>query len=321
MFYKLVVLLFCGFTLLYLSVAAINFGNKNNRFFNTDSEGKKILSDHKGLITFLKWRFFGTKESAEWQYKKNKTTPNVISKSNDLKITYITHASFLLQLNGVNIITDPVFSDKIGMSLGFLGTFGPTAFHKPALEISQLPKIDYILISHNHYDHLDIPSIKQIVKLYNSKIIFGKGNGRYVKNFTSNFTELNWNEKISTNDVDIHFLKAKHWSKRSLIDANLTLWGSFAVTSKNYKIYFSGDTGYSDHFTEIGKRFNNFDIALLGIGCYKPQWIMSSSHMSPQEAIEAALNLNAKLIIPMHYKTFKLSDESQNEPERDFIKA
>ncbi len=207
---------------------------------------------------------------------------------------WLGHASFYLRIGGKGILFDPVFGD--------------IPFHKrlipPPLALEQL-QVDLVLISHGHYDHLDITSIKPI----DAPFIVPKGLGRYVKK--KEVVELAWWEEMEVDGVRIAALPAKHWHRRGLLDTNKALWASFLVED----LYFAGDSAYADHFEAIAKRYK-IETALLPIGAYQPRHIMKENHMDPDEAYRAFLDLQAKRFIPYHYGMFILSDEPVDEPLR-----
>lgn len=293
-----------------------NFASKNfadGRFYNLDRSGNKI-SEPKSIWDILKWKL-GRKRDAKWpKFVDTGKYDPPSARSKKLQLTCIGHCTFLIQANDVNIITDPVFAKRASPSQ----LFGPKRVHQPGLAINQLPKIDYLVISHNHYDHMDLAAVKKICKRDNPLVLVGLKNSRYLKGITNNIYEMNWNDVYKTSDdLEIHFLRCRHWSRRTLSDTNETLWGAFAFRIKKHKIYFAGDSGYSDHFSEAGTRFKGFDLALLGIGSYEPRWFMKSAHINPEEAVLASQELKAKLVIPMHYRTFQISAEGIDEPIRE----
>ena len=198
--------------------------------------------------------------------------------------------------------------------------FGDIYFHKRISEIpykiEELGEISFILISHSHYDHLDIKSIRAIQNHSpRVTIISTLGMSKYFKNLNLRVIELDWFESFEIDEVKIVMLPAKHWGRRTAFDLNKSLWGSFLID----KIYFAGDTSYSEHFKIIGNKYQ-IDIALMPIGAYKPEHIMKHNHMNPIEAIKGSIDLKAINVIPMHYGTFKLSDELLSEPLQLFIK-
>ena len=252
---------------------------------------------------------------AKWPSKiQNIYKPTVVENvQNQAKITFINHASFLLQLDGVNIIFDPVFSDIVGpFNLVGVGRNRP-----PAIPLEALPKIDYILISHNHYDHLDIPTIKKIVARDGSRIIVPLGDAYWMEwQGFSRVQGLDWWESVQVDDVtSIHFVPAQHSSGRWGIDREQSFWGGYVVQNSDMSFFHSGDTGYAGHFKEIGKRFS-IDVAFLTIGSYRPYELLGYVHMAPEESIQAYKDLGVKVAAhSMHYETFQLSPLAFKEAE------
>jgi len=218
------------------------------------------------------------------------------------RLTWIGHASWLVQLDGVSLLIDPIFSDRIGP--------GVTRFVPPPLAVNELPQIDAQLVSHNHRDHLDVPSLRAV----GSPIVAGMGLGAL---FTKNklpCTELEWWGETRVGEVTIRFVPSQHWSRRGLNDENATLWGGFVIEGSSARLYHSGDTAYFEGFSEIGRRVGPIDAALLPIGAYDPAWFMSKQHMNPEEAVRAFSDLGARHFVAMHFGTFKLTDEPLDEP-------
>jgi L-ascorbate metabolism protein UlaG (beta-lactamase superfamily) len=225
------------------------------------------------------------------------------------KLTWLGHASFLISLNGKNILLDPVFGN-----IPLIKRRGPI----PLAAMNYQP-IDYILISHAHYDHLDKRTLQALCHHNPQLSIYcGLGTSELLRSFGLNCTiiEAGWYQQFPLNldQIEFYFLPALHWSNRSLTDRNRRLWGSFIVRNQHNSIYFMGDSGYSPHFKEIGSLFPQIDYALLGIGAYAPRKIMQSSHINPEEAYQAFKDLNARYLLPMHYATYDLTDEPYSEP-------
>jgi L-ascorbate metabolism protein UlaG (beta-lactamase superfamily) len=292
---------------------------QDGRFFNSFEESKPILDSKTktGGKSVNKWLLNRNKTKVEWTEDDIKKFAkfDIYTKkdySKGLEIIFINHASFLIQIEGVNIITDPIWSERSSP----VSFFGPKRFINPPFKITELPKIDYVLISHSHFDHLDLPTLKTLKTLFNPVFIGGLGTCKFLlRNGIKNCIQKDWGEKVEVKkNFNIFFEKAKHWSKRSLFDTNKILWGSFVIASNKYKVYFAGDTGYGKHFQIIGDEYNGFDVALLPIGAYKPQYIMKYSHINPYEAALAHKDLKAKLSLGMHLKTFQLTDEGFNDP-------
>ncbi len=283
-----------------------------------------IIKREVGWRDFWQWRLRSGAYKAERGQPWPVTLPSMPKdfplpqqRSEKLQITFINHATFLLQAAGINIITDPVFADCAGP----LGKFGPRRVLPPGVQFADLPKIDYILLTHNHYDHMDIGSIRQLVKRDNPLIITGINNGYYLRNTKGRVKELNWGDMHAAEAMQVHYLRCKHWSHRWPFDQNWALWGAFAIEIAGKKIYFAGDTAYFDHFKEAGTRFGGFDVSILPIGAYKPRIFMQYAHNSPEEAVLAHVELQSKLSIAMHFGTFNLSDEGYDEPLNDLQAA
>jgi L-ascorbate metabolism protein UlaG (beta-lactamase superfamily) len=219
------------------------------------------------------------------------------------RLTWIGHASWLIQLDGVSLLIDPILSESIGP--------GVKRFVPPALNVEAgLPAIDAQLITHNHRDHLDLPSVRAVGR----PVIAGLGLAAFFARNGLGCTELDWWSETRVGDVTIRFVPAQHWSRRGLNDANATLWGGFVIEGSTARLYHSGDTAYFDGFSEIGRRSGPIDAAMLPIGAYDPAWFMSKQHMNPEEATRAFTDLGARTFVAMHWGTFKLTDEPLGEP-------
>ena len=226
---------------------------------------------------------------------------------------WIGHSTFLINNGEINILIDPVFSERVS-PFSFVG---PKRMIPPAIKINQLPKIDIVLISHNHYDHLDIASLSKLSNI-NSETIFlvPEGDKKLLVNASiKNTFEFKWWDNFQLNGTTFTFTPAKHWSARGLFDESRSLWGSWHVTNKSLSLFHAGDTGYSDDFKLIKKRLGKIDLALIPIGAYSPYWFEGYSHVTPDEAIQIAIDLEATKSIGMHWGTFILSDEPILEPK------
>jgi len=241
-----------------------------------------------------------------------------------LRITFINHASVLVQCEGLNIITDPVFSKRVSP----VSFAGPKRFRAAGLSLHQLPPIDVILISHSHYDHLDVRSIAQIGRMRQNDqpiIIAPLNNGKIITNATGlDVIELNWWDSHTINkNANIHMVPARHWTSRKPGDENMALWGGFVMNFASGPVYFAGDTGYGDgkHFLQAHQQFGRFRCALLPIGAYEPRWFMKPQHMNPQEAVKAFSDLQAHYALGIHHGTFQLTDEGHDAPVKDLQQA
>lgn len=286
----------------------------SKKFFNPGHEGSP-----KSFFSLLKWKFTGTK--AQWPNKIEPAYPQIIPapSSENLIVTFVNHATFLIQVDGINILTDPIWSKRTSP----ISFAGPSRVHPPGIEFEKLPKIDVVLISHNHYDHMDSETIKKLEVEFSPMFIVPLANIEKVKSFgAKNIIELDWwNAFDFSPSLKITLTPAKHWSSRTLNDKNKALWGSFIIDSKLEKIYFAGDTGYGSHFTEIQKRLGTPTLSLLPIGAYEPRWFMKDMHMNPEEAVLAHIDLDSKLSLGMHFGTFQLTDEAIDTPLKDLSMA
>ena len=234
-------------------------------------------------------------------------------------IGWIGHATFLIKLGNTTIITDPVFSKNAGPLI-----FGPKRFTEPALNLKEIPPVDVFLLTHNHYDHQDMTTIRRF-PFKNTKVMAPLKLGKYFeKNGYSDVNEMDWYEEIIINEkMKITFLPAVHWSKRSLTDTNKTLWGNFLIEYDGKKILFACDTGVGNIYKEIGDKYGPIDINIINIGAYNfypltPYKDKSAYHTNPEEALEISRDLKSKKVIGMHWGTFVLSLEPSMEPRDRF---
>tara|TARA_Y100000389_G_scaffold83564_1_gene80152 strand:+ start:5072 stop:6103 length:1032 start_codon:yes stop_codon:yes gene_type:complete len=285
---------------------------------STNFDGKKFINlqppkESNTFLKFLKWKIQGNK--AEWPkwVEITQTKPKYQKIEKGINVIFINHATLLVQIDGVNILTDPVYSNRTS-PVSFLG---PKRIKLPGVKFEDLPKIDIILISHNHYDSFDKKTLDRLILRDDPKILFGIGNSFYLneKNI-ENIVEMNWDDEFKFKNIKFTFLSNQHWSKRGMFDNNKALWGSFAIEGSK-KIYFAGDTGYSNHFKNIQKKFDYFDLSLIPIGAYKPRWFMKHDHINPEEAVKAHLELNSKKSIGIHFGTFQLTNEAIDDPTKD----
>jgi len=234
-------------------------------------------------------------------------------------ITYVNHSTFLIQAAGVNILTDPVWSDRVS-PVSFIG---PKRFRPPGIKFEDLPKIDVVLISHNHYDHLDLETIKKLDERFRPQFITPLGVGQLLKQSLVRYTsDLDWWEsKIVDSDITVHSVEAQHFSARGLFDRNKTLWSGYVIDTPAGDVYFAGDTGYGEFFRKIRQKHPTIKVGLIPIGAYQPRWFMKPMHINPEEAIQVHKDVGAQISFGMHYGTFPLADDGMYEPENDFMQA
>ena len=274
-----------------------------------NTNGKAIEKPFKDL---LKWmnsdvnpNLSSIEVSSEWK--------NInLNQDNDY-IIWIGHSTFLIKKAGTVILTDPIFSDRASP----FKNIGPERLIPPVIPLKELPRIDFVTVSHNHYDHLDLNSIQKLNSI-NPKTIFLvplKLKSWFLNRGIKNVFEFEWWESKTIKNTTFTFVPVQHWSRRGLFDKNKSLWGGWWVENSNIKLVHLGDTGYSKDFVEINKRLGNPDIAFIPIGAYEPRGIMKRSHMNPEEAINAAFDLRAKKSVGMHWGTFILTTEPIKEPK------
>jgi len=232
-------------------------------------------------------------------------------------VTWLGHASFLLRLNGKTVLTDPYLTERAGR-LGL----GPLRYVAPGIPLNALPPIDIILVSHNHYDHLDENTIEALPGKDRTDVVVPLGLGAFFKQRGyANVHERDWFESVSLDGIEIEVLPAIHFSRRGPFDRNRTLWSGFAIRSNAKTIFHSGDTAYGPVFKEIGERAGPFDLALVAIGAYLPASIMETVHITPEQAVSVIDDVNATSAVGMHWGTVRLTDEDPFEPSKRFLDA
>ena len=235
--------------------------------------------------------------------------------------TWIGHVTVLVQMGGLNVLTDPVFSERASP----LPFTGPRRYLPPAIGLRDLPAIDAVLISHNHYDHLDKKSVLALHRRARGAMRFFVPLGLkawFARQGIGNVTELDWWQSARCRDVDFHLVPAQHWSTRLVFDRNETLWGGWLAQAADFRFYFAGDTGYDAAiFAEIGRRFAPIDLAALPIGAYEPRWFMEPQHVDPWQAVQILRDVGARRGLPVHWGTFQLADEPLHRPPDDLARA
>ena len=289
-----------------------NFLMANDTFTNTNN-----IQNNKSLKDLIKWTLSGQNPkrvkieiSDEWK---------AIASDSKGYAVWIGHATYLLNSGGITILTDPVFS-KRASPVRFAG---PKRLIPPAIPLKELPKIDVITVSHNHYDHLDIASLKKLQDANpDALFLVPKGDKKLLlRKGIKNVKEFLWWEEFVFKGTKFTFTPVRHWSARGLRDRNKSLWGGWFMKSPERSLYHAGDTGYSEDFKETRRLLGSPDVAMIPIGAYAPQWFMSFSHVNPSEAIQIASDLEAKQSFGMHWGTFPLTDEEILEPPELLKKA
>jgi L-ascorbate metabolism protein UlaG (beta-lactamase superfamily) len=233
----------------------------------------------------------------------------------ELRVTMVGHATLLIQVGGLNVLTDPVWSERASPFV----FAGPKRITAPGIRLGDLPPIDAILLSHNHYDHMDVATLKALHRRHAPLIITPLGNDTIIRRHLpdARVAAGDWGEHFAIGpEAEAHIVPANHWSSRGINDRRMALWGGFMVRVAGKLIYFAGDTGYGtgNIFRTMRARFGAVDLALLPIGAYDPRWFMAAQHTDPDDAILIMLDLDARAAIGIHWGTFKLTDEPRNEP-------
>ena len=247
------------------------------------------------------------------------------------QLTWIGHSTVLLQVAGVNLLFDPIFSTHASP----LSPLGPERYQKPGLSLAMLPHIDVVMISHNHYDHLDLPSLRALARQAGGPPLFLVPQGDRAlldeelplprTTLANRVRELNWDQHVlfptRNGPMTLHFDAVQHWSTRDLIDRNESLWGSWAVLAPGFRFWFSGDLGYSRDTQDIGRKYGHFDLAAIAIGAYYPQWYLKAFHIDPEQALDVQQEVHAQHAVGIHWGTFPLSDEPPDQPPRELAQA
>jgi len=314
---EIIVTLAAGLALICLLVdrnfsAPRYYGAVTNHF-----NGKRFLNldppERKDFFDFLRWQL--TRKRGPWnKWTDAQPGSNPVPRisGEDLRATFINHATVLIQTQGLNILTDPIWSERASP----VRWAGPKRHRPPGMKFEDLPRIDIVLISHNHYDHLDIQTLLRLHADHHPRFVVGLGNHAFLTaRGIDNVVELDWWEVAKVSDeLYVTCVPAKHFSGRGLTDADATLWCGFVIHTPGGNIYFAGDTGMGSHLKAIKERFRRFRLVLFPIGAYLPRWFMHPVHLSPSEAVEVHLLLEPRLSIAIHFGTFALGDDGELEP-------
>lgn len=296
----------------------------NRRFTNPHIQDKQ-----RSFLAFLLWKFGCYDDKIFDPAPKDFSFPFIPKPANSPRDTvkWINHSTILIKKNDVHILTDPIWSKRCSP----LSFFGPKRKFLPPLGLEELPKIDLVLISHDHYDHLDLATVQRLHRLFPNIhwCVPAKVRGLLEKEGISSISECNWWDQIDLSfpscDLKITAVPAQHFSGRSGRDLNATLWAGWVVEFKNERpkqLYFAGDTGYNPiDFKKIGERWKQFDLSLIPIGSYLPRKFMSAVHVEPEDAVRIHQEVRSQLSIATHWKTFDLADEPMNQPPYDLWKA
>ena len=290
-------------------------------------DGKKFFNpgaQSHGTGGVIKWLL--NRDKGPWPEQPDAyvgSKPATRVEGDSLVLTFVNHSTFLIQTNGLNILTDPVWSTRVGPT----SWLGIKRKRPPGLRFEELPPIDVVLLSHNHYDHLDLPTIKKLVKVHNPLFVTPLGVSYLPKSVDGRTTrELDWNDTLRINDkLSLTCTQAQHFSNRGLGDRDETLWCGYLLHTTFGTVFFCGDSAYGPHFKRIAEQAGQPDklikLALLPIGSYRPEWFMAPVHMSPAGAVQTFLDLNAAQAVGIHFGTFQQGDDGLFEPADDLRKA
>jgi L-ascorbate metabolism protein UlaG (beta-lactamase superfamily) len=287
------------------------------RFRNLD------LPQPHGLLGFLRWRLGrwlgGVGPWARWTDAPPGPAPAARVEGAALRVTFVGHATILLQTAGLNVLTDPIWSDRASP----FAWGGPHRRRPPGLRFSDLPPIDAVLLSHNHYDHLDLPTLRALARDHAPRFVAGLGNGGLLASQRIGpVTEMDWWQEMElAGGLRLTCVPARHFSSRGLRDRNRTLWCGYVLHGADGPVTFAGDTAFGSHFAEVARRFGPSRLALLPIGGYRPLWFMGRVHQTPAEAVRAHTVLGARTSLAIHFGTFPLADEGEGEPEAELASA
>jgi len=268
------------------------------------------------------FKWWAHRDQGEWNKVDSlKNYPEVKQRmENDaLVVTYINHSTFLIQVGPYNILTDPIWSDRTSP----VQFAGPRRMSPPGLNFDDLPPIDFVLISHNHYDHLDVKTVEMLEQRFSPQFYVPLGVSRFLHDLgIKNSTDMDWWDELKINtEVEIACVPAQHFSGRGMFDRDKTLWAGFVIKYKNKQLYFAGDSGYGSFFKKIGNKYGPFELSFIPIGAYKPGWFMSPIHISPGEAVDVHFDVRSKKSIAMHFGTFPLADDGRMAPVEDLNRA
>ena len=311
---------FLGLTAVLATAGCSSYGYKGP--VSDHFDGKRFHNaepiEHE-FADLLRWK--RTRDNHPWERVEDFAPPTqpLARVTQGLAVTWINHATVLIQSDGVNILTDPIFSERASP----FSWFGPRRYHPPGVAFEDLPEIDVVLISHAHYDHLDRPTVARLVERSDPLFIAGLGLEPWLRDAgATRVTTTDWWDTVDLPaTLSVVAAPARHWSRRGLFDRNRTLWVSYWINTPAGAVYFAGDTGMASHFDAIAARLGAPRLALLPIGAYEPRWFMEQQHMNPADAVAAHQALGVEQSIGIHFGTFKLSDEGQQAPARALATA
>jgi L-ascorbate metabolism protein UlaG (beta-lactamase superfamily) len=279
------------------------------RFFDPDGVPPKSLAD------VLRWQFGGNRQRAawpEWAPSPHADTPPERVDGEKVRLSFVGHASWLIQTSGLNILIDPVWSQRASP----FSFAGPKRHNDPGISFDALPKVDVVLVSHGHYDHLDIATLARLAAKFSPRVITPLGNDVTMRSAIK-ADPFDWRDRVELgNGVAVTLVPTRHWSARGLFDRNKALWASFVLETPAGKIYIVCDSGYGEgkHFRRVAEAYGPLRLAILPIGAYEPRWFMRDQHMNPSDAVQALQDCGAQAALAHHHGTFQLTDEAIDGP-------
>jgi L-ascorbate metabolism protein UlaG (beta-lactamase superfamily) len=289
------------------------------RFFDPDGSPPKSLGE------VLRWQFGSDRQRQpwpEWAPSPYADTPPQCVAGDKVRLAFVGHASWLIQTSGLNILIDPVWSDRASP----FGFAGPKRHNAPGMAFDALPQIDAVLVSHGHYDHLDVATLSRLNTKFSPRVITPLGNDATMRSADGAIRAeaFDWHDRIELgNGVAVTLVPTRHWSARGLFDRNKSLWTSFVLETPAGKIYIVCDSGYGDgkHFRRVAEAHGPLRLAILPIGAYEPRWFMQDQHMNPSDAVKALADCGAAQALAHHHGTFQLTDEAIDAPEKALYTA
>ncbi len=285
--------------------------NQSDQFDGRHFFNPGVARSRRSLLTVLRWRL----QSRPVAWVKPPPDPRFPQPpagvaAGHVAVSFINHASFLLRLPEAVVLTDPIFSERCSP----VSWAGPRRARPPGIALSDLPRPDIVLLSHNHYDHMDIPSLREIQRRHAPRFVTLAGNARTLGKHGIVAAELDWWQTAALGGLSVTATPARHFSARTPFDRNRALWGGFMLATEAGRVLFAGDSATGPHWRAIRERLGAPGVALLPIGAYEPRWFMAAAHMNPQEAVDAHRDLGARQSVGMHFGTFRLTDEAIDAP-------
>ncbi|RJR44573.1 MAG: hypothetical protein C4576_13005 [Desulfobacteraceae bacterium] len=311
-------------TIAALALCMVGCAGISPRWMSDHCDGVRFYNKEPGhtFSDMVRWIWqMETVQWPEWIEDAPQPRPTVRVEDGKLRVTYVNHATVLIQMDGINILTDPIWS----MRASPFRWIGPKRVRSPGVRIEDLPRIDLVLVSHDHFDHLDLPTLETLVKRDGFLLLTGLGVVNHLnRGIFEKTRELDWWQEHhdAHSGIRVTFVPALHDSGRSPFFTDRTLWGGFVIEGKAGRIYFAGDTGFGTFLEDIRNRFNGFRLTIFPLGSYEKRWFMKNQHMNPDDAVRAHILLNSRQSIGMHYATFAEHPEQEiDRHEKDLAEA